>query len=293
MPADNTFEDFSILSGENVKIRDIDNVINKIKKIRNDGPNKLQIVTDFDRTITKQHVNGKEVLSSFGIFFRSNQISDELKKEEQRLFKKYRPIELDHDLDLDTKIAAMESWMRESEDILTGIDFDSCEIDQVVQVHGTDVRDRTKELIDRLNKAAVPVLVFSAGLGDVVEAVLKFHDVLLSNVKVISNFLSYKDGKLNGFKNEKLIHVFNKNEEVIDKDYYNTLKSRSNCILMGDMTGDATMADGADGIDTVLKIGFLYENVESALPSYLDTFDIVLIDDQSMDLIIDILRPIM
>lgn len=210
----------------------------------------------------------------------------------------------------------MESWMRETEDILKGIDFDSYEIDQVVQVHGTDVRDRTKELIDRLNKAAVPVLVFSAGLGDVVEAILKFHDVLLSNVKVISNFLSYKDGKLNGFKNDKLIHVFNKNEEVIDKDYYNTLKSRSNCILMGDMTGDATMADGADGIDTVLKIGFLYENVrqlilqiyliwkkknninkffqaESALPSYLDTFDIVLIDDQSMDVIIDILRPIM
>ncbi|CAG5077383.1 Similar to cN-IIIB: 7-methylguanosine phosphate-specific 5'-nucleotidase (Drosophila melanogaster), partial [Cotesia congregata] len=228
MSTDLSLDDISILKKDNVKIRDFDNVINKIKKIRADGPNKLQIVTDFDRTITKQHVNGRQVLT-----------------EEQRLYHKYRPIELDHDLDILKKIEAMESWMKETDEILRGVDFDTYEIEEVVKVHGTDVRDRTKELIDRLNAAAVPVLVFSAGLGDVVEAILKHHDVFLDNVKVISNFLSYKDGKINGFKNDKLIHVFNKNEHVIDKDYYNTLKSRSNVVLMGDMTGDATMADGS------------------------------------------------
>ncbi|KAH0557967.1 7-methylguanosine phosphate-specific 5'-nucleotidase-like [Cotesia glomerata] len=292
MPTDLSLDDISILKKDNVKIRDFDNVINKIKKIRADGPNKLQIVTDFDRTVTKQHVNGRQVLSSFGIFFKSSQISNNLKAEEQRLFHKYRPIELDHDLDILKKIEAMESWMKETDEILRGVNFDTYEIEEVVKVHGTDVRDRTKELIDRLNAAAVPVLVFSAGLGDVVEAILKHHDVFLDNVKVISNFLSYKDGKINGFKNDKLIHVFNKNEHVIDKDYYNTLKSRSNVVLMGDMTGDATMADGSS-CETVLKIGFLYEHAETALPSYLDVFDIVLIDDQSMDVIIDILRPIL
>ncbi|KAG8035468.1 hypothetical protein G9C98_006914 [Cotesia typhae] len=177
MPTDLSLDDISILKKDNVKIRDFDNVINKIKKIRADGPNKLQVVTDFDRTITKQHVDGRQVLSSF---------------------------------------EAMESWMKESDEILRGVDFDAYEIEEVVKVHGTDVRDRTKELIDRLNAAAVPVLVFSAGLGDVVEAVLKHHDVFLDNVKA-----------------------------------------------------------------------------ETALPSYLDVFDIVLIDDQSMDVIIDILRPIL
>ncbi|CAG5078434.1 Similar to cN-IIIB: 7-methylguanosine phosphate-specific 5'-nucleotidase (Drosophila melanogaster) [Cotesia congregata] len=293
MPDDLRFEDMSILKNDNVRIRDLESVINKIKTIRDDGPTKLQMVTDFDRTITKQHVNGQHILSSFGIFFESSQISEKMKEEKQRLFDKYRPIELDHDLELEKKIEAMESWMTESDDLLRGVNYDPCEIEEVVKIHGTDVRDRTKELIDRLNAAKVPVLVFSAGLGDVVEAILKLHDVFLNNVKVVSNFLNYKDGKINGFKNDQLIHVFNKNENVItDKEYYNSLKGRKNVVLMGDMTGDATMADGAEGVETILKIGFLYEQVESSLPSFLDTFDIVLIDDQSMDIVIDILRPI-
>lgn len=45
-------------------------------------------------------------------------------------------------------------------------------------------RDGTAELFKDLNKANVPILVFSAGLGDLVVAVLKHCDVLFSNVKV-------------------------------------------------------------------------------------------------------------
>ncbi|KOX75972.1 hypothetical protein WN51_12402 [Melipona quadrifasciata] len=54
---------------------------------------------------------------------------------------------------------------------------------------------------------------------------------------------------------------------------------------MGDTIGDASMVDGMmNDTCAVLKIGFLYDNV------IMEKFDIVLVDDQTMQVPIDILR---
>lgn len=83
----------------------------------------------------------------------------------------------------------------------------------------------------------MPVLVFSAGLGDSILAVLKHEQVLFPNVKLVSNFLQYKDGILNGFNfsdKTPMIHTFNKNETVLSgSDYYKMVQQRQNIILMG------------------------------------------------------------
>lgn len=45
-------------------------------------------------------------------------------------------------------------------------------------------RENTKEFFSELNKMNIPILVFSAGLGDTVEAVLRHCEILLPNVEV-------------------------------------------------------------------------------------------------------------
>lgn len=80
----------------------------------------------------------------------------------------------------------MTNWMIAAERLVKGISFDPAEIQEVAKVYGMDLRDGTKELFKNLQSAQVPVLVFSAGLGDVVEAVLRNQGVLFDNVKVIS-----------------------------------------------------------------------------------------------------------
>ena len=163
---------------------------------------------------------------------------------------------------MEKKIEAMEEWMIATCEVLSGFEFDSKELEEIVKQHGTGLRDGSLELFERLSAAQVPVLVFSAGLGDVVEAVLIQQNVLFDNVKIISNFLKYGDGhQLKGLKGTKTIHVFNKNETAIDHEYFDILEGRRNVLLMGDMTGDANMADGVKDAETVLKIGFLYEHV--------------------------------
>ncbi|PSN52496.1 7-methylguanosine phosphate-specific 5'-nucleotidase [Blattella germanica] len=144
-------------------------------------------------------------------------------------------------------------------------------------------------MLHRLETSDVPVLVFSAGLGDSVTAVLKYHDALLSNVHIISNYLKFNGIQVNGFQGD-IIHSMNKNEHAVENsDYFELLSGRSNVLLMGDEIGDAGMAAGVQNANVILKIGFLYDRVEDRLEEFLSHFDIVLIDDQTMDVVNGIL----
>lgn len=68
-------------------------------------------------------------------------------------------------------------------------------------------RKDTDKLFQKLKEENVPMLIFSAGMGDVLEHVLKHFDVYSDNVKVVSNFFKY---------NEKVGLIF-----VFKKDLFN------------------------------------------------------------------------
>ena len=74
-------------------------------------------------------------------------------------------------------------------------------------------------MLESLQAADVPVLVFSAGLGDSVSAVLRYHNALLPNVHIISNYLQFDGLRVNGFQGD-IIHSFNKNEHAVEKSDY-------------------------------------------------------------------------
>lgn len=161
-----------------------------------------------------------------------------------------------------------------------GLSVTQEEIYEVVRKLSTSLRDGTTDFLRTLNQYDVPILVFSAGLGDTIRCVLRHYDVLLPNVKVIlfpltlwkiknisllqvvSNFIKYdENGTIVGFQGP-LIHVLNKNEFAIkNSEFYDLVKNRSNVILLGDSLGDAKMADGMDHAKHILKIGFIYEKV--------------------------------
>lgn len=114
-----------------------------------------------------------------------------------------------------------------------------------------------------LTSADIPILVFSAGVGDVIDEALLAHSLTQNNVKVISNYMTYNsEGKLITFTG-KLIHMYNKNESSIphSSTYFQDLSHRHNVILMGDSLGDLQMSKGVEPPSTVLTIGFLNDKV--------------------------------
>lgn len=81
------------------------------------------------------------------------------------------------------------------------------------------LRDGITEVFKKLCSQNIPLIVLSAGIGDVVELILKHENLLTDNVSVVSNFLKlskHNNGlsTIEGFEGDKLIHVFNKNEHA-------------------------------------------------------------------------------
>lgn len=120
-----------------------------------------------------------------------------------------------------------------------------------------------------LNQANIPILVFSAGVGDVIDEALRHHNLMHDNVKVISNYMNYDaNDKLVEFTGQ-LIHMYNKNETAVphSASYFQDLAHRHNVILLGDSLGDLQMSQGVESPGTVLTIGFLNDKVRTITPS--------------------------
>ncbi|KAH8405142.1 hypothetical protein KR222_004570 [Zaprionus bogoriensis] len=279
-----SIHDIPALNQSHCKMRDPALVERIINEFICGGSERMQFVSDFDYTITKQRTDDNvAVLSSFGIFNECKSLPAHFKEESAKLFHKYRPIEIDPHIPIKEKVQYMIEWWTQSAKLVSGFAFDQSEIDQVASQFKRALRDRTHELFAALLRLQIPVLVFSAGLGNSVVSVLQQANIMHPNVKVISNFLQYRDGLLDGFQ-QPMIHTFNKNETVLNgSEYYELVHTRDHIIVMGDSLGDADMANGVPASSHILKIGFLFDHVEANMQRYMDTFDIVLVDDQTMD----------
>lgn len=285
-------EDVKALLSKTVHIKDKNRVEELVNRLVRDGKDKLQVILDFDQTMTKQHVNGNRCLTSFGIFGECKQLPSSYKADSGALYRHYRALEIDPKLTREQKMGYMLEWYIKAQDLLRGYDFDCQEIYEVVEKTGVPLRDGSDIMLKTLDDASIPVLVFSAGLGDIVSAILKYHGALRKNVQVISNFLNWEGSQLNGFKGN-VIHAYNKNEHAIENsDYFQLVTHRPNVILMGDVIGDADMAEGVHCPNAILKIGFLYDKAEECLEEYLNHFDIVLVDDQTMNVMNALLQLI-
>lgn len=278
--------DVPAFNKENVHIRHEDELLQKLNKMIKDGHRQLQIVTDFDHTLTRHKMdNGKIVLTSFGMFRECPSIPQHYKDEDNRLSSIYKPIEADSQLTIEEKTKHMVDWYTAAHALLKGVRLPRHELIESGQQMVDCFRKGVSDMINWSEAHQVPVLVFSAGLGESVTAALTAANFLLPHVKVVSNFLAFdEDDHIVGIKGE-VIHTYNKNETAIkNTEYYDMVQQRCNVILMGDNIGDAGMAEGMDHCNAIIKVGFLGHH-ESNLNNYLNEFDIVVVNESSIDVV--------
>ncbi|ODN05121.1 7-methylguanosine phosphate-specific 5'-nucleotidase [Orchesella cincta] len=279
---------------EQVKIQNLEHTEKLLRSLVSSGPQSLQVITDFDATLSRYHVNGKKCESSYGVIAHSPLVTKKVKDEAIELFDKYYPIEINVSMTAEEKTPYMIEWYEKSHDsfLSSSPRLKLSQITEMAKDAHVILRDNSHKLLKTLHKANIPALILSAGMGNLVEEILKVNSVNLPNVKVIANFMKFDEtGTLKEFS-EPVVHVYNKNEAVLHDDhtaYFENLKSRPNVILMGDSLGDVNMASGVQEASAVLKIGFLNTHFEEHLPAYMESYDVVLVDDQSMDFINSIL----
>ncbi|XP_053323610.1 cytosolic 5'-nucleotidase 3A isoform X1 [Spea bombifrons] len=258
------------------------------------GASKLQVITDFDMTLSRFSYNGKRCPTCHNIIDNCKFVSDECRKKLYQLKEKYYAIEIDPNLSIKEKYPYMVEWYTKSHKLLIEQRLQKDKMAEVVRESDVMLKEGYEAFFDKLNDHNIPVFIFSAGLGDVLEEVIRQSGVYHPNVKVVSNFMDFdENGILKGFKGE-LIHVYNKHDGALkNTEYFGHLKDNSNIILLGDSLGDLTMADGVPNVENILKIGYLNDKVEELLEKYMDSYDIVIVKDETLDVANSIIQKIL
>jgi HAD superfamily hydrolase (TIGR01544 family) len=261
----------------------------KFEKIKEGGVDNLHIVADFDRTLTRSvRADGgvNTSLSTLWLF-----MPDEYIRRARELFAKYRPIETDLKMPRDEKQKHMLEWIQNWQKNCIELGFTRNTVERMVKSKILMPRPGFKEFFRAAKEYNVPVLIFSAGLGDLIREYLMYHDSYSQNSHIISNFAKFnEEGKCIGW-NDDIVSSMNKDEShALYTPWKSEITTRRNVLLLGDHDADIHMVDG-NKHDTVLSVGFL-NNERTHLERHKNTFDVVVIQDEGLDVPIKILRSI-
>ncbi len=277
---------------ENTYIKDIKKLNKKIETIKKEGKDNIQIISDFDKSLTQFIVDGQQFKSVIAQIRDGLYLGEEYTKKANAFYDYYHPIEIDPNISFQEKKEKMKEWWSKHIILQAEQGLSKKIVDEVNKNSKIKLRDFVKEVIYETNQNNIPFLILSSGIGDFIEQILKNKECLLNNIFIISNFYDYdENGLVKGYK-ENVIHLLNKNEYgVKETKYYEKVKNKKNILLFGDSLSDVNMSDGFD-YKEIITVGFLNENKEKLLDIYLDNFDIVITNDGSFEQVYKLLKEI-
>eukprot|EP01125_Pyxidicula_operculata_P005807 TRINITY_DN2026_c0_g1_i3.p1 TRINITY_DN2026_c0_g1~~TRINITY_DN2026_c0_g1_i3.p1 ORF type:complete len:254 (-),score=69.43 TRINITY_DN2026_c0_g1_i3:109-870(-) len=243
------------------------------------------------------NLDGKESYSSYAVIERSSLTTEEYRKQLKDLYNYYYHVEIDPKIPIEEKIPKMVEWWEKAHELFIKEKISIHSIEDMAREAHLGFRPKVKEFLDELEKSDVPLLIFSAGIADTIDVIIKVkYGRVHSNVHVIGNrIISDENGLIVGF-HEPLIHVYNKNEISVSHDHsatwFGSVEKRKNVILLGDSLGDLGMAEGIKNPEVVLKIGFLNKNIEENLESYSKSFDVLILNDGTFEFPLQLIREI-
>lgn len=127
----------------------------------------------------------------------------------------YYPIEIDPSIAQEERVQHMIDWAHRSHALLVqyGLTKETllAAVAKAVQTQEIRLRQGVSDFFMACKQRGVPLLVFSAGIADVLENVLSYHmNIQYIQPEIISNRCIFDaEGHIQGFQ-EPVIHVFNK-----------------------------------------------------------------------------------
>lgn len=257
-----------------------------LEKIKQDWFDKLHILADFDRTLTKAFYNWKLRSSLISVLRSEWYLSEEYAKSAYELFDYYNPIEVNPNIALEEKKKEMTIWWNKHLDLLVKSGLHRKDIEKIIESEIIELRPWVIKFIEFLNENNIPMVIISANWlwTDSIEMFFEKNWLMSDNIKIISNSLFW-DKEWNAiWYDERVIHVFNKDETVLHEypEIFNLIKHRTNVILLWDSTWDPAMIEWFN-YTNLLKFGFLNEKPEELIGNYSKIFDVVMTWDSDWE----------
>ncbi|CAD7088146.1 unnamed protein product [Hermetia illucens] len=113
-----TLADVRAMTRARCEIKNGDLVVKMINDMICAGASKLQVLSDFDYTITKQCLeDGSSPPTSFKMFNKCKSVPPTFLEEDGKLREVYRPLEIDPNISTEEKAEKMQEWWEKSADI--------------------------------------------------------------------------------------------------------------------------------------------------------------------------------
>lgn len=230
------------------------------------------------------------------------------------LFAHYYPIETSATLSIEEKLPLMQEWYTKAHSLLLRESLTEALLVKAARASAVALRPGFTELFALCRQRGAPFVVCSAGLGNVVQALLRnllpaSESAALDELPIVSNWLRFGGapssspgrgggGTVSGFS-APLLHMYNKNgafirDQLGEERWARLSTGRTVVLVLGDSLGDAVMADGLmeRGAAAVVKVGFLNETdparVAARLPAYEAAFDAVVLGDGSFEWVVEL-----
>uniref|UniRef100_A0A5F8AB62 5'-nucleotidase, cytosolic IIIB n=2 Tax=Macaca TaxID=9539 RepID=A0A5F8AB62_MACMU len=144
-------------------------------------------------TLSRFAYNGKRCPSSYNILDNSKIISEECRKELTALLHHYYPIEIDPHRTIKEKLPHMVEWWTKAHNLLCQQKIQKFQIAQVVRESSAMLREGYKTFFNTLYHNNIPLFIFSAGIGDILEEIIRQMKVFHPNIHIVSNYMDFNE----------------------------------------------------------------------------------------------------
>lgn len=248
----------------------------KLSAILAAGPQNLQIVTDFDFTLSRRQVDQTVGHSTYSIL-QHGVLNEEGRKKTRECYEYYHRIEVDPNVPPEEKAVLMHEWWETGNQMVLDQEVYQDMMPDLISQSTLYLRNGTDRMIWLCEKHSVPLTIISAGVGNVIETALKCISHY-NKIEIFSNFMEWDEaGRLVKFS-EPALKSGNKKIVLKDKPV------KSHLILLGDMPSDTYMVDHCEYTEC-LKIGFINDITVYDIEDFKKHFDILVLHDGNMTVV--------
>ena len=256
-----------------------------MKQFQADGPDRLLVVSDWDRTLTRSTAEDGSDQSTCSVIANSGHLGPAFNRRYRELFDRYRKIERAIDLPERVKSPHLRRWWSLQFDLLLDYRLSTQTIQRIVSENRPHLRDGARLFFDTLHDRRIPLIILSAGIKEIIEARLAADRIPTANVVIIANTLVFDPkGDAVAYKTP-LIHSLNKH--TLKEADVPEFTGRHNLLLLGDTLEDIKMAAG---ISHSRLLSFAFSVDCDNIEQYRSTYDVVLAPGASLEPVTAVLR---
>lgn len=258
----------------------------------------LKFIFDFDQTITKYKHENQRCYTTYEVL--RELLPEMCKAEAHELYTKYGSLESSL-LYEKQKEKLTQTWYEQVMELYVKYGVTKEVLTQSVEKSIKDgtliLREGINEIFEFCRDKEIPIIIFSAGICDVIEEFLDKLNLLHDNVLIVANKIIWNDqDRINSFQTP-ILHNMNKrftwiienrySFEEFDPEYKFT--ERSNLILIGDSMNDYLMFDGLKKCN-IYSIGLCNKSIDlEVIEQYHKSYYQVIMYDGSLKPIMDII----